>query len=123
MRLSAEHQIHVEQLKAFARVGVTALERAKKQRVIVTMTVWPVRDLRDLSDAVGRTVDYARLCRETKTFLVKHPAKLVETLADTLASHLLRKFGIRKVILEIRKFALKDAAYVSVIVTRRAFLD
>jgi dihydroneopterin aldolase len=43
---------------------------------------------------------------------------LIETLADMLASHLLTSFPIQKVTIELRKFALQDAKYVSVTVTR-----
>src|SRR4029077_21046225 len=40
-----------------------------------------------------------------------------------LASHLLRRFRIRKISIEIRKFVLKDAAYAAVTVTRPATTD
>jgi dihydroneopterin aldolase len=45
---------------------------------------------------------------------------LIETLADRLATHLLKSFPIQKVTIELRKFALQDAKYVSVTVTRTA---
>jgi dihydroneopterin aldolase len=41
-------------------------------------------------------------------------------LAEQLASHLLKRFPIQKVTIELRKFALQDAKYVSVTVTRTA---
>jgi dihydroneopterin aldolase len=44
--------------------------------------------------------------------------KLIETLADRLAAHLLRLFLIQKIEIELRKFVLPDAEYVSVTVTR-----
>lgn len=123
MRLGAEHEIHIEQLKVFARVGVSKSERSKRQRLVLNITVWPARDLRDVKDAVSRTVDYSVLSQETKTYLAQQSPKLLETLAQNLTAHLLRKFRIRKISLEIRKFVLKDAAYASVTVTRRASLD
>ena len=123
MRIGAEHQVHIEQLKVFARVGVSKAERAKAQRLVLNITLWPARDLRDVKDAVSRTVDYAVLSRETKTYMAQHSPKLLETLAGDLSAHLLRKFRVRKVSLEIRKFVLKNAAYASVTVTRRASLD
>jgi dihydroneopterin aldolase len=123
MRVGAEHEIHIEQLKVLARVGVTKTERARRQRLVLNFTVWPVRDLRDIKDAVSRTVDYAALCRETKIYLAQHSPKLLETLGQHLTTHLLRKFRIRKIRLEIRKFVLKDAAYAAVVVTRLASLD
>ena len=123
MRVNAEQQIHIEQLKVFARVGVPQAERAKRQRLVLNITLWPARDLRDLQDAISRTVDYSALCRDAKDFLSRQSPKLLETLANDLASHLLRKFRVRKISIEIRKFVLKDAAYTSVTVTRRASLD
>ena len=123
MRIGAEHEIHIEQLKVLGHVGVSRNERTKRQRLVLNITVWPARDLRDIKDAVSRTVDYAVLCRETKTYLARQTPKLLETLAQDLTTHLLRKFHIRKISLEVRKFVLKDAAYASVTVTRRVALD
>ncbi len=123
MRVTAEQQIHIEQLKASARVGVPRAERARRQRLVLNITLWPARDLRDIQDAIARTVDYSALCQEAKQFLSRQSPKLLETLANDLASHLLRKFRIRKISIEIRKFVLKDAAYTAVTVTRRASLD
>ena len=123
MRVSAEQQVHIEQLKVFARVGVLRAERARRQRLVLNITLLPARDLRDIQDAIARTVDYSSLCQEAKHFLSRQSPKLLETLANDLASHLLRKFRIRKISIEIRKFVLKDAAYASVTVTRHASLD
>jgi dihydroneopterin aldolase len=123
MRVGAEHEIHVEQLKVFAQVGVSKTERARRQRLVLNITVWPARDLRDLKDAISRTIDYAVLSHETKTYLSRQTSRLLETLAQDLTAHLLRKFRIRKISVEVRKFVLKDAAYVSVTVTRHASLD
>jgi FolB domain-containing protein len=123
MRIGAEHQIHIEQLKILARVGVSKTERSRRQRLVLNITVWPARDLQDLNDAVERTVDYAMLCDETKKYFSSQSPKLIETLAEDLTAHLLRKFRVRKINLEIRKFVLKDAAYASVTVTRTAALD
>ncbi|HLW36667.1 MAG TPA: dihydroneopterin aldolase [Chthoniobacterales bacterium] len=123
MRVGAEHQIHIEQLKVFAHVGVSEAERSKRQRLVLNITLWPAHDLRDLNDAVSRTVDYAVLCEETKTYLARQSPKLIETLAKDLTAHLLRRFRLQKICLEIRKFVLKNAAYASVTVIRTAALD
>jgi FolB domain-containing protein len=122
MRANAEQQVHIEQLKVLSRVGVQRAERARRQRLVLNITLLPARDLRDIQDVVDRTVDYSALCQEAKKFLSQRSPKLLETLANDLASHLLRKFRIRKISIEIRKFVLKDAAYASVTVTRHAAL-
>ena len=114
----AEQQIHIEQLKVLVRVGVPQAERAKRQRLVLNITLWPMDDLGDIQDAIARTVDYSAVSQETKQFLSGRAPKLIETLANDLAVHLLGKFRIRKIRIEIQKFVLKDAAYVSVTVTR-----
>lgn len=123
MRVSSEQQVHIEQLRVFAHVGVSATERKKRQRLVLNITAWPARDLRDIKDAVARTVDYSELCQDIKAFIAKQTPRLLETLANDLAKHLLGRFRIRKIIIEIRKFVLKDASYASVTVTRVASLD
>jgi 7,8-dihydroneopterin aldolase/epimerase/oxygenase len=123
MRVTAQQEIRIEQLKTLARVGVSRLERARRQRLVLNVTLWPARDLRDLQDTIERTVDYALVCTEAKRFLSRRSPKLIETLANDLAAHLLRKFRVAKIRVEIRKFVLKDAAYVAATVTRTASLD
>jgi dihydroneopterin aldolase len=113
-------QIHIEQLEIFARIGVPESEREKPQRLAVSITLWPVRDLRDLNDEIGRTINYSAVCEETKKFARQQSARLIETLADGLAAHLLKFFLVRKISVELRKFVLPDAQYASVTVTRSA---
>jgi 7,8-dihydroneopterin aldolase/epimerase/oxygenase len=123
MRVTAEHEIHIEQLELLGRVGVSSAERSKRQRLVLNITLWPARDLRDLEDSIQRTADYSAVCQNTKAFISERSPKLLETLANDLASHLLRTFHVRKIRVEIRKFVLKNAAHVSVTVTRTAALD
>ena len=123
MKGESDDRIHIEQLKIVARVGVSETERARSQRLALSITIWPRFHADDLGDDVTKTVDYSKLCQEAKKFVQGRADKLIETLADALAEHLLRKFAIRRITVELRKFVLKGADYVSVTVTRRASLD
>jgi len=58
------------------------------------------------------------VAEEAKRFAREQAVDLIETLADRLANHLLKTFPIKRVSIELRKFALQDAKYVSVMVTR-----
>jgi len=120
---AAADQIHVEQLEIFARVGVPEKERATPQRLTVSITLWPKRDTGDLGDQIGRTVNYSAVAEEAKSFARDQSVNLIETLAARLAMHLLGNFAIQKIEIELRKFALPDAKYVSVTVTRTASVD
>jgi dihydroneopterin aldolase len=113
-------QIHIEQLELFAHIGVPDAERAAPQRLIANITLWPMCDLRDLNDEIERTVNYATLCQEMKKFAGENACKLLETLTHRLAQHLLKNFRVRQITIELRKFALPDAQYASVTVTRAA---
>jgi len=116
----AADQIHIEQLEIFARVGVPEKERATPQRLTVSITLWPKQDMRDLADQINRTVNYSAVAEEAKNFARDQSVNLIETLADRLAMHLLGSFPIQEIRVELRKFALPDAKYVSVTVTRTA---
>jgi len=120
MKAESDDRIHIEQLKIVARVGVSKRERARSQRLALSITIWTRFQVDDLDDDVTKAVDYSELCQEAKKFAQGRVDKLIETLADAIAEHLLCKFAIRKITVELRKFVLKRAAYVSVTVTRRA---
>jgi FolB domain-containing protein len=113
-------EIHIEQLDVFTRVGVPEEERAKPQRLTVSISFWPYQQTSDLADHIERAVNYSTVAEQTKNFLRDQSVKLIETLAEGLANHLLRNFPIQKVTIELRKFALEDAKYVSITVTRTA---
>jgi 7,8-dihydroneopterin aldolase/epimerase/oxygenase len=113
-------EIHIEQLDIFTRVGVPEKERAKPQRLTVSISLWPNSQTSDLADHIERTVNYSAVAEETKNFVRDQSVSLIETLAERLASHLLKSFPIQRVTIELRKFALEDAKYVSVIITRSA---
>jgi len=116
-------RIHIEQLEISARVGVPEKERAAPQRLTATITLWPQRQAGKLNDHIAKTVNYSEVCEETKNFVRDRTVKLIETLAGELATHLLQRFAIAKIAIELRKFVIPDAKYVSVTVTRSAALD
>ena len=113
-------EIHVEQLEVFSVIGVLEHERKGLQRLTVTISFWPYQQTRDLADKIDKAVNYSAVAEETKRFAREQTVNLIETLADRLAAHLLKTFPIQRVTVEVRKFALQDAKYVSATVTRSA---
>ena len=116
-------QIHIEQLELMACIGVPEEERATPQRLTITITLWPRHDARDMRDDIDKTVNYSAVAVEAKSFARDQSVNLIETLADRLATHLMGKFAIQKITIELRKFALEDAKYASVTVTRTAAVN
>jgi dihydroneopterin aldolase len=112
--------IHIEQLEVSTRIGVAGEERAAPQRLTVSISLWPYQQTCDLADNIEQTVNYSAVAEETKSFVRDQSVNLIETLAHRLAAHLLKTFPIQKVTVEVRKFPLQDAEYVSATVTHTA---
>src|SRR5215813_12890382 len=117
---SCSDEIHIEQLEVSSVIGVSEHERKTPQRLTINISFWPRRQTRDMADKIGQTVNYAVVAEETQKFVHDQAVNLIETLADALAAHLLKNFPIEKITVEIRKFPLQHAKYVSAIVTRTA---
>jgi FolB domain-containing protein len=111
-------QIHIEKLEVFVLIGVPDEERSQAQRLTFSITLWPRRDARNLEDQIEKAVNYAAVCEETKKFVSARGDKLIETLADAVGTHLLEVFEIRRITVELRKYILPEAEFVSVTVTR-----
>ena len=111
-------RIQIERLEMRAHIGVPDDERFSAQRLTFSLTLWPIRPMNDLSDEISRAVNYASVCAETKKFDEQRSDKLIETLADALARHLLKAFEIRRITIELRKYILPDVEFVSITVTR-----
>ena len=113
-------RIHIEELEISAHIGVPEKERATAQRLTVNISFWPYCEQRDMADKIDNTVNYSVVAKEAKNFVRDQSTNLIETLADRLATHLLKTFRIQKITVELRKFPLEDAKHVSVTVTRNA---
>ena len=111
-------RIHISQLELMGSIGVPDEERANPQRLTISLTLWPLRSGADMEDDIKQTVNYAAVCAETQKFAAARRDRLIETLADALALHLLEVFPIRRITIELRKFILPEVEFISVTVTR-----
>ena len=110
--------IHIEELELAVRIGVPEEERARPQRLTVSITIWPITHFQEVQDDLAKTVDYSAICHEVKEFVSSRRDRLIETLAEQIAARLLRKFPISRVRLELRKFILSEVKYVAVTLVR-----
>jgi FolB domain-containing protein len=110
--------IQIEQVELLAHIGVPDDERAQPQRLTINVAFWPNKSGAELNDDIAQAVNYAAVCAEVRKFVGGRSDKLIETLADELAFHLLEVFGIRRITIELRKYILPDVEFVSVTVTR-----
>ena len=112
--------IHIEQLEVLARVGVTENERVQSQRLAISVTAWPRESFATLHDDISETANYSAMAHKVRTIVEGEEHKLIETIANGVAQHLLEQFALAKVSVEVRKFVLVGSAFVSVIATRSA---
>lgn len=111
--------VRLEQIELLAHIGVPDDERSQPQRLTISVTFWPKTQAAGLSDDINQAVNYAEVCDEVRRFVHSRRARLIETLADALAGHLLATFEIRRITIELRKYILPDVEFVSVTVTRQ----
>lgn len=117
-RATEPDTIHIEELELSARIGVPEEERAKPQRLTVSITMWPSSDFDQLRDELAKTVNYAAVCGEVKRLVANRTDKLIETMAAAIVSRLLMVFPLARVRVELRKFILPDVKFVAVTLTR-----
>lgn len=111
--------IRVVDLEVKSHIGVPDEERAKPQRLLVSvdLTVDCVAQAAVMDD-ITRTVNYYDTAQRVKKIAAQRPRKLIETLAEEIATDLLANCLIKKVTVEIKKFVITDAQYVSVKIER-----
>lgn len=110
--------IRISDLEVFFQVGVTEQERARPQRLLVTVEMQ-----HDLSGAAHRdnladTIDYAAVTERILHFGHGCHWELIETLAEEIAAMILEEFAPRVVSVEVKKFVIPQAAHVAVRLTR-----
>jgi dihydroneopterin aldolase len=111
--------IRIVDLEIFAHIGVPDEERREPQRLLISLEM----SCASFSHAAGTdnvawTVNYYDVVQHVKNITARRARKLLETLAEELAFDLMKAFTIEKITLEIKKFVLTDARYVSVKIER-----
>ena len=110
--------IVIKDLEVFYRVGVPDEERRAPQRLLVTIELQ--HNLADaaLKDDLRATINYYAVAQRLLAFGEGREWKLIESVAAELAEIVLREFGGAAIEVEVKKFVLPQAAYVSVRVAR-----
>jgi dihydroneopterin aldolase len=111
--------IRVIDLEVFAHLGVPDEERREPQRLLVSLEMSVATFAHAAkTDDLARTVNYFDVVHRVKALAGKRPRKLLETLAEEIATDILKTYPVQKIVLEIKKFILPDAQFVSVRIER-----
>jgi len=111
--------ITIRDLEVFFCVGVPDDERAKPQRLLVSIEIEHDFTSAAASDDLGETIDYYAMSQRVLHFGEGTHWKLIETLAVDLAQMLIDEFRVRRVTVEVKKFIIPQAHFVSVRVARQ----
>jgi FolB domain-containing protein len=112
-------RISIVDLEVFYRVGVPDEERAKPQRLLLTVDMDFDFSGAAKNDDIAGTIDYFAVSQRLLRFGGKREWKLIEKLAADLADAVLVEFKPQSVTIEVKKFPIPQAQHVSVVVTKR----
>jgi dihydroneopterin aldolase len=111
-------RISIVDLEVSYCVGLTDEERAQPQRLLVTVDLDFDFASASLSDRIERTINYQTMAERVLKFGQGRSWKLIEKLVANLADMILSEFRPQAVAVEVKKFPLPQARYVSVTLTR-----
>ncbi len=111
--------IRIIDLEAWSHLGVSDEEREKAQRLLISLEISARPFVHAASaDDIAWTVDYGEIAKRIRLVAAKRDRKLLETLIEEIATELFEMYPIRTMIVEIKKFVIPKAAYVSVQIER-----
>jgi len=111
-------KITIADLEVFYCVGVPDQERAKPQRLLLSVELDLDFTSAALSDRIEATINYHEIVRDLLGYGEGRSWNLLEKLAADIADRILTQYGPRAVAVEVKKFAIPQARYVSVALTR-----
>ena len=112
-------KVCVVDLEVFYRVGVPDAERARPQRLLLTVEMDHDLSKAAKSDGIADTVDYFAVSQRLLKFGEGRSWKLIEKLAADLADMILVEFKPPGVMVEVKKFPIPQARHVSVQCTKK----
>ena len=113
-------KIRITDLEVFYQVGVTDEERAKPQRLLLSIELE-----HDFTSAISRdnladTIDYYAVSQRLLKFGDGCHWQLIEALAADIAAMILEEYAAQTIAGEVKKFVIPQAAHVSVSLRRLA---
>jgi len=111
-------RISIVDLEVFYQIGVTDEERAKPQRLLITVEMDLDFSTAITSDRLEKTINYFDVAQELLKFGQNRNWKLLEKLTANIADFIMSRYKPETVTVEIKKFPIPQARYVSVALVR-----
>jgi FolB domain-containing protein len=106
-------------LEVFYCIGVTEEERAKPQRLLLTVDMQFDITAAAVSDRIEKTINYQVVADELLKLGEGRSWKLLERLVSNIADRILTEYKPQAVMVEAKKFSIPQARYVSVTLTKQ----
>lgn len=110
--------ISIRDLEVHYCIGVAEGERAAAQRLLLSVDMEHDFTEAAAADDLSGTIDYFAVCQRLLKLGQGRSWKLIETLAEEIASLVLAEFKPESVVVQVKKFIIPEARYVSVKLTR-----
>jgi 7,8-dihydroneopterin aldolase/epimerase/oxygenase len=111
-------KISIVDLEVFYRVGVPDAERARPQRLLLTVILESDFSAAAKSDSIADTIDYFGVTQRLLKFGEGREWRLIEKLAADIVDAILSEFKPQAVSVEVKKFIIPQARYISVLVNQ-----
>ena len=112
-------KISIVDLEVFYHVGVPDAERARPQRLLLTVEMEGDFSAAAKTDSLAATIDYFAVSQRLLKFGEGREWKLIEKLAADVADTILAGFKPASVTVEVKKFVIPQARHVSVVVAKK----
>src|SRR5690349_13200189 len=96
-------RINIVDLEVFFQIGVTDEERAKPQRLLITVEMDVDFQTAAMSDRLEKTINYFDIAQELLKYGEGRSWKLLEKLTTNIADFILARFKPETVTVEIKK--------------------
>lgn len=96
-------QIFIKDLRVEMSIGITSPERAKRQPVLMNITLETDLSKAAKSENIEDTVDYYQLSKDIETHALSKHFDLLETLAEDIAGICLSKEGVKRTTIKAEK--------------------
>src|SRR5271157_2204527 len=107
-------RIIVKNLIVPCRIGLTSEERERRQRVIVDLELFLDLNEAGKTDKLEKTLDYRKVLESVKSNAADNDCKLLEHLAERIASHLLENPVVQRVDVKLTKLKYSKSPIISV---------
>jgi len=111
-------RIIIKNAELFCKIGVSAKERSKKQKIFADAELFFDLKKAASADDIKKTISYSEVCASMKKISGKKEYNLIETLAEKIAEEILLSYPAKKIILKVKK-PLGYAEYAAVEITRK----